>query len=56
MFERLKAVFTTEPILAIPDINREIRVEADALDYTMGGVLSTKCENGKWRPVDGLYL
>jgi len=50
-FERLKAVFTTEPVLAIPDINREIRVEADALDYTMGGVLSTKYENGKWRPV-----
>ena len=50
-FERLKAVFTTEPVLAIPDINREIRVEADALDYAMGGVLSTKYENGKWRPV-----
>ena len=50
-FERLKAVFTTEPVLAIPDINREIRVEADALDYTMGGVLLTKYENRKWRPV-----
>ena len=46
-FERLKVVFTTEPILAIPDINREMRVEADASDYTTGGVLSTKCENGK---------
>ena len=50
-FERLKAVFTTEPVLAILDINREIRVEADALDYTMGGVLLTKYENRKWRPV-----
>jgi len=47
MFERLKAVFTTEPVLAIPDINREMRVEVDALDYTTGGVLSTKCEDGK---------
>ena len=28
-----------------------MRVEADALDYAMGGVLSTKCEDGKWRPV-----
>ena len=46
-FERLKAVFTTEPILAIPDIDREMRVEANASDYAMGGVLSTKCENGK---------
>ena len=46
-FERLKTVFTTEPILAIPDIDREMRVEADASDYAMGGVLSTKCEDGK---------
>ena len=50
-FERLKVVFTTEPVLAIPDINREIRVEADALDYATGGVLSTKYKNGKWRLV-----
>ena len=50
-FERLKAVFTTEPILAIPDINREMRVEADASDYTMGGALLTKYENRKWRLV-----
>jgi len=47
MFERLKAVFTTEPVLAIPDIDREMRVEVDALDYAIGGVLLTKCEDGK---------
>ena len=40
-----------EPILAIPDIDREMRVEADALDYAMGGILLLKCEDGKWRPV-----
>jgi len=51
VFKKLKMVFTTEPVLAIPDINREMRVEADASDYTTGGVLSTKCEDGKWRPV-----
>jgi len=50
-FERLKAVFTIEPVLAIPDIDREMRVEVDASDYTMGGVLSTKCKDGKWRLV-----
>jgi len=50
-FEKLKTVFTTEPILAIPDINREMRVEADASDYATGGVLLTKCKDGKWRPV-----
>jgi len=26
-------------------------VEVDASDYATGGVLSTKYENGKWRPV-----
>jgi len=51
VFKKLKMVFTTEPVLAIPDINREMRVEADTSDYTTGGVLSTKCEDGKWRPV-----
>ena len=44
-------VFTTEPILAIPEIDREMRVEADASDYAIGEVLSTKCEDGKWRPM-----
>jgi len=51
VLERLKVVFTTEPILAIPDINREIRVEVDALDYAIGGVLLIKYEDRKWRPV-----
>jgi len=50
-FEKLKTVFTTEPVLAILNIDREMRVEADASDYATGGVLSTKCEDGKWRPV-----
>ena len=44
-------MFTTEPVLAIPDIDREMRVEADASDYATGGVLSLKGEDSKWRPV-----
>jgi len=44
-------VFTTEPVLAIPNIDREMRVETDASNYATRGVLSTKCEDGKWRPV-----
>jgi len=40
-----------EPVLAAPDLDKEMRVEADALDYAMGGVLSMKCEDKKWRPV-----
>jgi len=46
-FRRLKEVFTTEPVLAIPDIDREMRVEADTLDYATGEVLLLKCEDGK---------
>ena len=28
-----------------------MRIKVDALDYAMRGVLSMKCENGKWRLV-----
>ena len=50
-FEELKVRFTTEPVLVTPDLNREMRVEADASDFAMGGVLSMKCEDKRWRPV-----
>ena len=46
-FGKLKAVFITELVLAIPDIDREMRVEVDASDYVTGGVLLTKCEDRK---------
>ena len=55
MFERLKTVFTIEPILAIPEIDRKIRVEADASDYATGEVLLTKYEDRKWRPVAFIF-
>ena len=40
-----------EPVLVTPDLDKEMRVEADASDFTMEGVLSMKCEDKKWRPV-----
>jgi len=43
----LKERFTTEPVLVIPDLDREIRVEADTSDFVTGGVLLMKCENEK---------
>jgi len=46
-FGKLKEVFTMEPVLAIPDIDREMRGEVDASDYATGGVLSIKCKDGK---------
>jgi len=51
VFGKLKEMFTTEPVLAIPDIDREMRVETDALDYATGGVLLLKDEDGRWRLV-----
>ena len=50
-FGRLKEIFTTEPILAALDLDKEMRVEMDALDYAIGGVLSMRCEDKKWRLV-----
>jgi len=40
-------VFTIELVLPIPDINREMRMEADASDYATGGVLLMKCKDDK---------
>ena len=47
----MKKRFTMEPVLVTPDLDREMRVEADALDFATGGVLSMKCEDERWRPV-----
>jgi len=37
----------TELILVIPDLDKKIRVEADASDFATEGVLSMKCEDKK---------
>ena len=50
-FDKLKRVFTTKPVLAALDLDKEFRVEADASNYATGGVLSMKCSDEIWRPV-----
>jgi len=50
-FKELNERFTKEPVLAAPDIDKKIRMEVDASDYAMGGVLLMECEDGLWRPV-----
>jgi len=50
-FNKLKRVFTTKPVLAALDLDKEFRVEADASNYATGGVLSIKCSDEMWRPV-----
>jgi len=51
VFKELKERFTTEPVLVTPDLDKEMRVEADTSDFATGGVLSMKCEDDRWRPV-----
>jgi len=51
VFEKLKEMFITQPVLVAPDLDKEMRVEADISEYTTEGVLSMKCGDKKWRPV-----
>ena len=44
-FKELKEWFTKKPVLAAPDIDKKMRMEVDASDYAIGGVLSMECED-----------
>ena len=50
-FKELKERFTKELVLAAPDIDKKMRMEVDASDYAMGGVLLMECRDGLCRPV-----
>ena len=50
-FNKLKGIFTTRPVLAAPDLDKEFKVEADASNYTTGEVLLIECSNELQRPV-----
>jgi len=50
-FKQLKGIFTTRPLLVAPDLDKEFRVEVNASNFAIGGVLSIKCKDNKWRPV-----
>ena len=49
--KKLKERFTKELVLAVPDLNKKMRMEVNTLDYTIGEVLSMECEDGRWRSV-----
>ena len=51
VFEELKERFTMEPVLVILDLNKEMRVKVEVLNFAIGGVLSMKYEYEKWRLV-----
>ena len=39
----MKEKFTKEPVLAALDLDKKIRMEVDASDYTIGGMLLMEC-------------
>jgi len=47
-FRELKERFTKEPVLAVPDLDKKMRIEVDVSDYATGGVLLMECEDGLW--------
>ena len=49
-FEALKAAFTHAPVLQYPDQDREFRLKTDVSEFAVGGVISVKCEDSKFRP------
>ena len=51
VFNKLKRIFTTKPVLVAPDLDKEFRVEADTSNYATGEVLLMKYSNDLWRPV-----
>jgi len=50
-FRELKERFTKEPVLAALDLDKKMRMEVDASDYAMGGVLSMEGKDRLWRLV-----
>ena len=51
VFKELKERFMREPVLAVLDLDKKMRIEVDISDYTIEGVLSMKCEDRMWRPI-----
>ena len=47
VFRELKERFTKEPVLAVPDLDKKIRMKVDMLDYVIKGVLSMEYEDGR---------
>ena len=50
-FEELKKKFTQEPVLVVPDLDKNMRIEVDVLNYITGDILLIEGKDGKQRPV-----
>ena len=51
VFRKLKERFTKELVLAVLALDKKIRMEVDALDYTTEGVLSMEYKDRLWKLV-----
>lgn len=50
-FQTLQKVYTSAPMLVMPDTARPFRVECDTSDYATGAVLLQLEDDGLWHPV-----
>ena len=50
-FRELKERFTKEPVLAVLDLDKKMRMEVNISDYATGGVLFMEYKDGIWRLV-----
>ena len=48
MFKKLKEIFMKEPVLAVLDLDKKMRIEVNMSDYATREVLSMECENRRW--------
>ena len=50
-FEALKAAFTTATVLQYPDQDHKFHLKTNTSEFAVGGVISVKCNDSKFRPV-----
>ena len=50
-FKVLKKIFITKPILVALNLDKKMRMEVSASNYTTRRVLSIECADGRWRLV-----
>ena len=50
VFDTLKQLFTTAPILTFPDIDKQFQLETDTSDFANSAVLSI-LKDDKWHPI-----
>ena len=55
MFNALRDLVTSKPVLQQPQLDKPFEVKVDASGFTLGGVLLQSKEDGKKHPI-GYYL